>query len=181
MAITTLSMVLTVFVLNLHHVTDTPVPNWVRRLVLVYLARFMCMFSYVSNEQMRDKSNKVPYSIVTSNHRDRATYNGQLGTHNSSINGRPSENHNNIYHGGPSTSVDSRVHSNSLMRTNADKKSSEKDEQKKKEEEYSKEWKRVAEVVDRLFFWFFFIAILITTLLLFHPLTKSISQYENQK
>ncbi len=31
MAITTLSMVLTVFVLNLHHVSDRPVPRWAKK------------------------------------------------------------------------------------------------------------------------------------------------------
>ncbi len=44
---------------------------------------------------------------------------------------------------------------------------------KKLEEEWGKEWRRLAEVVDRLFFWIFLSAIVITTLLLFHPLTKA--------
>ncbi|KAI0242977.1 Neuronal acetylcholine receptor subunit alpha-4, partial [Lamellibrachia satsuma] len=39
MAITTLSMVLTVFVLNLHHMGDRPVPPWVSNLVLIHVAR----------------------------------------------------------------------------------------------------------------------------------------------
>ena len=38
---------------------------------------------------------------------------------------------------------------------------------------YAKEWRRVAEVFDRLFFWLFLLAILISTLVLFHPLTDS--------
>ena len=44
---------------------------------------------------------------------------------------------------------------------------------KKQEDEWAKDWRRVAEVVDRLFFWLFLSAIIITTLLLFHPLTKA--------
>ncbi len=48
-----------------------------------------------------------------------------------------------------------------------------KDDPKKLEEEWGKEWRRLAEVVDRLFFWVFLSAIVITTLLLFHPLTKA--------
>ena len=43
MAITTLSMVLTVFVLNLHHVGDRPVPRWLRQLMLVYFARLLAV------------------------------------------------------------------------------------------------------------------------------------------
>lgn len=39
MAITTLSMLLTVFVLNLHHIGNRPVPAWILNLVLVYVAR----------------------------------------------------------------------------------------------------------------------------------------------
>ena len=38
MGITTLSMMLTVLILNLHHITDRPVPRWVRKLVLSWLA-----------------------------------------------------------------------------------------------------------------------------------------------
>jgi len=36
---------------------------------------------------------------------------------------------------------------------------------------YAKDWKRVAEIVDRLFFWLFLLAIILSTLALFHPLT----------
>ena len=43
MAITTLSMVLTVFVLNLLHISDRPVPPWIKKYVCCYLARMMCM------------------------------------------------------------------------------------------------------------------------------------------
>ncbi|ELT93061.1 hypothetical protein CAPTEDRAFT_146658, partial [Capitella teleta] len=42
MAITTLSMVLTVFVLNLHYVSgERPVPRWIRRLVLHYIGHLL--------------------------------------------------------------------------------------------------------------------------------------------
>lgn len=39
-------------------------------------------------------------------------------------------------------------------------------------EDNAKDWKKVAEIFDRLFFWLFLFAIVITTLILFHPLTK---------
>ena len=70
MAITTLSMVLTVFVLNLHHITDRPVPHWVKRLVLVYLARMMGICIKLDD----DKERKVP---KTKNRRT----GGLLGNH----------------------------------------------------------------------------------------------------
>ena len=50
MAITTLSMVLTVLVLNLHSISDRPVPGWMRVLVLQYLARLFCKCEYVERK-----------------------------------------------------------------------------------------------------------------------------------
>ena len=44
MAITTLSMVLTVFVLNLHHISERPIPGWARNVLFVGLARIMGMY-----------------------------------------------------------------------------------------------------------------------------------------
>ena len=43
LAITTLSMVLTVLVLNVYGITDRPVPDWTRRFILVHLARSLGM------------------------------------------------------------------------------------------------------------------------------------------
>ena len=40
------------------------------------------------------------------------------------------------------------------------------------EMDYSKDWKKLADVVDRLFFWFFLLAIIVSTLILFQPLMK---------
>ena len=59
------------------------------------------------------------------------------------------------------------------------KKSNSRDEtyciqQTDKPEDYSKDWKKIAEIFDRLFFWLFLLAIVISTLILFHPLTKPV-------
>ena len=43
MGITTLSMVLTVYVLNLYGISDRPVPCWAQRLVMVHMARLVRM------------------------------------------------------------------------------------------------------------------------------------------
>ena len=37
--------------------------------------------------------------------------------------------------------------------------------------DFAKDWKRIAEICDRLFFYLFLLAFVITTLVLFHPLT----------
>jgi hypothetical protein len=42
-----------------------------------------------------------------------------------------------------------------------------------KPQDYGKDWKRIAEIFDRLFFWLFLVSMLISTLVLFHPLTKT--------
>jgi len=43
LVITTLSMVLTVLVLNIYGTTDHPVPAWMRDLVLIFIARALGM------------------------------------------------------------------------------------------------------------------------------------------
>ncbi|ESO03736.1 hypothetical protein HELRODRAFT_173437 [Helobdella robusta] len=48
LAITTMSMVLTVLVLNLYGIADRPVPPWMKKLFLVHLASFLGMFQTAS-------------------------------------------------------------------------------------------------------------------------------------
>ena len=42
--------------------------------------------------------------------------------------------------------------------------------EKEKLEDYASDWRKIAEIFDRLFFWFFLLAIFLSTLALFHPL-----------
>ena len=193
MAITTLSMVLTVFVLNLHHITDRPVPHWVKRLVLVYLARMMGICIKLDD----DKERKVP---KTKNRRT----GGLLGNHvtkrrtsvrldegddttaiielhpigNSSnqsplhtTNGdteRTSLMHDKVYTDNESAQGSPRAfHYGTSFPTNQKK------DTKQLEQEWARDWRQVAEVFDRLFFWLFLLAILISTLVLFHPLSDA--------
>ena len=186
MAITTLSMVLTVFVLNLHHVTDRPVPSWAKKLVLVYLARLMCMCTCDFGQdpergQADDKKNKYR---VTPNSLGKAignqigllaSLNGTLGVNSPSGSGRPERGGHPPGGGGGGghTIVDQHgVHYRSTYTYGFEEKREAKDP-KKLEEEWARDWRHLAEVVDRLFFWIFLSAIVITTLLLFHPLTKA--------
>ena len=48
---TSLSIVLTVFVLQLHHVGphQKPVPRWIKKLVIHWIARLLCMRSHISS------------------------------------------------------------------------------------------------------------------------------------
>ena len=60
LTITTLSMVLTVLVLNLYGIGDRPVPGWIKHLILIHLARLlgMCSTALVYREQMRRPSSR---------------------------------------------------------------------------------------------------------------------------
>ena len=161
MAITTLSMVLTVFVLNLHHVADKPVPNWAKKLVFLYLARMlgMCSMSqaYTKNRKkaQRNKNNIYRPSSGHLHEGDGEERTAIIELHNRTVNGTPEAKANpgpDIYNQYPMLNKPTDENVN---------------------EEYAKDWKRMAEVFDRLFFWLFLLAILISTLVLFHPLTNS--------
>ena len=185
MAITTLSMVLTVFVLNLHHVTDRPVPHWAKKIVLVYLARLLCMCQFeakvmAEEEDIQDKKNRyrvTPNSLgkaIGSQIGLLASLNGTLGVKSSPAT-RPKnreppperdKEHTHVFMDKNQSNFRSRYTYGADDRSN-------KCDPKRLEEEWAREWRHLAEVVDRLFFWLFLSAIVITTLLLFHPLTKA--------
>lgn len=187
MAITTLSMVLTVFVLNLHHVTDRPVPLWLHRLVLVYVAKLVGKCSNRSTINGL-KVRKIQHDLLLAHdlQKDQPTD----GTSARSSRRRAQIR---IMH-----SVDDRECSSAIVEirepTSADSgvtavrengtqeatngrgsRTASQCSEKPDDEnaDFSKDWKKLAEVFDRLFFWFFLLAILISTLVLFHPLTDS--------
>ena len=165
MAITTLSMVLTVFVLNLHHVTDRPVPSWVKRLVFIYLARMLCMCNAIESDSAanspvngKNKNKKLglyrtPVDTMVSDSEERTAI---IELQNRNVNG----------------GTDSAKLSPQLSETNYPMLNRIQKDEDKKEPNYSKDWIKMAEVFDRLFFWSFLLAILISTLVLFHPLTN---------
>jgi hypothetical protein len=185
MAITTLSMVLTVFVLNLHHVTDRPVPHWAKKVVLVYIARLLCMCQFeakvmLEEEEIQETNNRyrvTPNSLgkaIGSQIGLLASLNGTLGVKSTPA-ARPKTREQ-------SSELDKDCTRVFMERDQTNFKSgytygsdnrSRRSDPKRMEEEWTRDWRHLAEVVDRLFFWLFLSAIVITTLLLFHPLTKA--------
>ena len=175
MAITTLSMVLTVFVLNLHHISDRPIPRWVRTLVLVWMARLLCMCSYdpsTAEATAPEEGRKKDKFRVNQNSLGKAignqigllaSLNGTVGVSNSRATNADRARYNN-----PDRH---NVHYSSQYTYGPEKKSA--PDPKRLEEEWARDWRRLAEVVDRLLFWTFLSATVITTLILFHPLTKT--------
>ena len=175
MAITTLSMVLTVMVLNLHSVSERPVPRWVKIVILKHLARLFCL-SPMSDE---DIDGRKAEHITNHAHQ----YPSQLGRNMrktvsmGSALDDDTEEHvpiiaiNGSVSGGQETSF-VHIRTPYARNNNASKNYSDGDKDEEDPPDYSKEWHKLAEVVDRLFFWTFLIAILAISILLFHPLTK---------
>lgn len=165
-------MVLTVFVLNLHHMGDRPVPPWVSNLVLIHVARAVGVGAITSvnrrtpactndRQKYRSCSTQPRHAVLVQRvHSDRRPVIlslGRKGTTNDNsaatsadpaAAGSPDQCPERIddYHPGVGETARDRI-------------------------DFSREWQRIAEVFDRLFFWLFLIATIVTTLVLFHPLT----------
>ena len=227
MTITTLSMVLTVYALNLYGISDRPVPPWARTLVTVYIARLVCMRRPCSNEDGDDDGGsgsrsdrdaagagaaaaddcRNKYRVVP------GAYNSGGGSATSGLgfrsfgglsfgtNGSLTSSTGALHQHRPSSAVqrvdtvttyfdysspdDSPVHAHlvplrrspSTAAGHGDlvdaKQQQQSTSQAGREQGWAKDWRRLAEVMDRLFFWIFLLAVVVTTLLLFHPLTKT--------
>ena len=179
MAITTLSMVLTVFVLNLHHISDRPVPVWARKVILIYLAKMLGIC--VKKEKRSGVKSRTPRANILTNHLyrrasvridsegDERSAIIELLPTSTSTRGRNDRDFGStretVYLDGnckPHSKSDYHHHHHDDSGDDA-----------AHDLDYAKDWKRVAEVFDRLFFWLFLLAILISTLVLFHPLTDA--------
>ena len=185
MAITTLSMVLTVLVLNLHAISERPVPHYIRIIILEYLAKLFCRCdehqpqqqSSASNHVRKKKKRKTVHlhhanpmhnntgtdddtdpeqvPIIALNGGINAPTPGVETTSFVFLSSNHQQNHNNI------RTSDNHITSDTEVAVDPDFKV-----------DYSKDWQRLAEIVDRMFFWTFLLAIIAISLLLFHPLTK---------
>lgn len=197
MAITTLSMVLTVMVLNLHSVSERPVPRWVKIVVLKYLARLFCLSPLSDADIYGTKLDRLVQQLhggVVGRSGGGGAGGGGVGgalspgrmrmrktvSMGSALDEDTEEHVPIIAINGAVSSAHAQETSFVHMRTpfarnNNSSKAFEEGAEGKVEEEppdFSKEWHKLAEVVDRLFFWTFLIAILAISILLFHPLTK---------
>ena len=183
MAITTLSMVLTVFVLNLHHVTDRPVPTWAKIIIFKYMSRVMCMCHIEKQYSLALRTRRRSSHLLRNEaypHQDNNVYRFRppenpevesegtrtpmlelkrrtLNTNNENNVNKQSSCGKSKY---PHSSVSTVTQEHGVLEP----------------EDNAKDWRNMAEVFDRLFFWLFLLAILITTLVLFHPLISASAQ-----
>ena len=180
MAITTMSMVLTVFVLNLHHVSDRPIPQWSKTVVMVYLARFMLMCGTHRTKRQESTSDECAIMLHPLNESTFHTPEDEKESDDlyytlEELGGSPwvrrdSYKVRNGFKNGFTKEKTKYGLSNDrveVMKNNI------KDAVKV---DHTKDWKSFSEIFDRLFFYLFLLAIMITTLVLFQPMTRSYVQ-----
>ncbi len=178
MAITTLSMVLTVLVLNLHSISERPVPRWLRIVIVHYLAKLFCRWddqkrmsanaketqSQTQSQPHVRKKLRTQYSVSMEEEIEDVPIMTMNGLHSSP--GQDPSLHLLRNYNDPGSRFRRSVKSKEQGSSSASSSTP------SKAQDYSKDWQILAEVVDRLFFWTFLIAIVAISLLLFHPLTK---------
>ena len=176
MAITTLSMVLTVMVLNLHSVSERPVPRWVKIVVLKHLARLFCLSPMTDEDIDGPRQDRIPnhthHQHLNVGRKIRKTVSMGSALDDDTEEHVPIIAINGSVNGGQETSFVHIRTPYSPRNNNASKGYSDGEKEDEDPPDYSKEWHKLAEAVDRLFFWTFLIAILAISILLFHPLTK---------
>jgi hypothetical protein len=173
MLMNTLSVMLTVFVLNIHHRSpDRPIPPWIRTVVFGGMSRLFCMY---------EKPESPMFAEATSpnNH-----CNEEADTHkNVSFDFLPN-NHKNHEH----TYVPSKQRVSDLCELKKRAIMQQQNNKRRKSQivfykdmagldviniDDPHEWKRLAKVIDRFFFWMTFVALLSISLCVFCMLATS--------
>lgn len=172
MAMTSLSIVLTVFVLQLHHVgpNTKPVPVWIRKVVIGVIARAICMTSHLQGYYAyREPNSKKDEMCLTSfidnlDIKDSNNCNGRL-------------NQTQLQYG-----LDNRAmgDNNRDRNVNYDKISRHlkilvsKHDGEDEFQDIINEWRLVAHIMDRFLFWLFLIGSFLSSIsiLVFKPMTK---------
>lgn len=180
MAITTLSLVLTVVVLNIYAVNDHPVPDWAKRFILTHLAKFLCMRHH--DGTVTGRSTKSIKEVAMTCELTRCAVTPQIGQVTDDVSGVSSRPPNDVrgdtfispndVSGITLRTPEVQLESSFAARQQLRELSLTDDvEAKMAEKVWAKEWQKLAEVVDRTFFCLFLMAVIVTTMLLFQPLT----------
>ena len=187
MAMTSLSIVLTVFVLQLHHVGphQKPVPNWIRKVVIDYISKILCMRSHLASYygyDYKDHGERMTVGTTTSCNRreemcltsfmDNIDYkesnncNGRLNQsplHLTSQGGMERDSENNTKGGVKYDRISKHL---KILVSKHDS-----------EDEYQdiiNEWRLVAHIMDRFLFWLFLFGSFLSSIsiLVFRPMSK---------
>jgi len=203
MAMTSLSIVLTVFVLQLHHVGphQKPVPNWIKKLVIHYIARIVCMRSHIysyygcSLEEAEARQDDICLTSLMDNveHKESNNCNGKLGHQNplhpgSSSSGSDRGGHAPLrrqFSTGFGRSGSGRLAGSGAQPAHTrsvsyDRISSHlrilvsRHDDEDVYQDIVNEWRLVAHIMDRFLFWLFLFGSVVSSLciLVFKPMTK---------
>ena len=169
MAMTSLSIVLTVFVLQLHHVgpNTKPVPNWVKKLLLGFVARLLCMHRVIDNYyEYREEARKDEMCLTS--------FMDNIGVSKDSnnCNGRVSQRSRGSFRG--LDRQDSRRNVSYDKISNHLKILVSKHECEDEYQDIISEWRLVAHIMDRFLFWLFLLAAVLSSvsILVFQPMMK---------
>lgn len=171
MAMTSLSIILTVFVLQLHHVSphQKKVPKWLRVIMFEIIARLVRMRSNVKQLQGHDSSTRQEDICLSTfmESRDEKNCNGSLRPHQGTV----SRTRYFDKHGQRETKDKITNHLKILI------------SKQDSEEEYQdvvNQWRLVAQIMDRFLFWLFLIGSTISTIiiLVFLPMGKPVEHVE---
>ena len=186
MAMTSLSIVLTVFVLQLHHVgpNQKPVPLWIKNIVIKVIGPLLCMKGYVDNHYSNTSAAKASDDVTTSFSDHQMDY---LDSSNN-CNGKAHYPPHHQSHLHPLLTHSPSVRRQVLSRgdyQNDDKVSYDQISSHLKilvskhdgEDEFQdiiNEWRLVAHIMDRFLFWIFLVGSFLSSLviLVFMPMTK---------
>ena len=175
MAITTMAMVATVFVLNLYAMKEKPVPKWAKHVFITCVARLLCMCD--CSKTIESMAVSEDWKFDGYEREDVTSCDKEMG---SGGKGRTSNEMGVSSHadrnGRCETAADNIEEEREIAEENTEE---EEDIQmpaaqsKDKKADFSQDWIHVASVFDRLFFWICLIFIVLTTLILFHHITTS--------
>ena len=139
MTLGTISICLTVLVLNVHHRgARYPVPSWIKTLFLVYIGRIVCVRSR-NPQKVHDKNYKKHEKILKTPEGNGVVDDMELLSLTVSSTTKPSN--------GPHSLA---VANNTMSQTPAPEAPGDEPES---EPDYSKDWHDLAHVMDRIFFW----------------------------
>lgn len=182
MAMTSLSIVLTVFVLQLHHVgpNTKPVPGWVKKILMGCVARMLLMNRVIHDFYRYREEVKKDEMCLTSfmdnigaNTKDSNNCNGRVGQKSRGSFRGTSFKENSFRQGGLSRQDSRRNVSydkiSNHLKILVSKHDSEDDYQ-----DIISEWRLVAHIMDRFLFWLFLVAAVLSSvsILVFRPMMK---------
>lgn len=173
MILGTISICLTVLVLNVHHrQQNQKVPQWLKRLVLEYLARLVCVRTRARRaNRARDKIYVKKHEKIKKNPEGNGVLD-ELELLSLTVNSRPSNGPRMLPPlAGDTTTSSANNHSLHEITESAD-------DEDDGTPENCKDWHEIAHVMDRLFFWILLVSMTVSGLLiLLYPMYTGVLEY----